>query len=172
MPAPHAANGLEWLTVLVVDDNRHFRNVVRNLLRLLKVNEVVEASTVPAASEILKTDPIDLVLTGLVMKPVDGIKLVKWMRQSEGANFQALPVIGMTLHTNLETIVKARDAGISEILAKPLSAQQLERHIKVVLNVNRDFIRDNTFVGPDRRRHIGQLHHGAERREAEPIGKT
>ena len=158
-----ADTSLEGLSVLVVDGNRHFRSVIRNLLHAMQVERVVEAIDVRAALEILKTEPVDLVLTCLVMEPINGVKLIEWIRGAKGANFQALPIVGMTAHSELETILKARDAGINGVLVKPLSAQQLERHIKEALKGTRPFIRAKSFTGPDRR-HKDNPYMGPERR--------
>lgn len=172
MQSPFEETGLEELGVLIVDDNRHFRKVARNLLRALKISRIYEAEDARSALDALKSDAIDLIMTGLVMKPVSGIKLAEGIRKSEGKPYQKMPIIGMTLYSSFETIVKARDAGVNEILAKPLSARQLERHIRALIKDSRDFVKGGSFVGPDRRRHKGMRYEGPERRADEPIGKS
>jgi hypothetical protein len=46
----------------------------------------------------------------------------------------------------------ARDAGVTEILAKPITAQNLMLRIAEVVDKPRAFVRCETYFGPDRRR--------------------
>jgi hypothetical protein len=58
----------------------------------------------------------------------------------------------------------ARDAGVTEFLAKPISAKALYQRILNVVASPRPFIRTKTYFGPDRRRNTSNAYIGAERR--------
>jgi two-component system chemotaxis response regulator CheY len=58
----------------------------------------------------------------------------------------------------------ARDAGITEFLAKPVSATLIYRRIAAMVENPRDFVETGSFFGPDRRRRAAGPK-GAERRK-------
>jgi two-component system, chemotaxis family, chemotaxis protein CheY len=82
----------------------------------------------------------------------------------------------LTGHSERKRVMDARDAGITEFLAKSISAKALhERIVNVVANP-RAFIKTGTSFGPDRRRGVSASYSGPERRKdgsrAEVIRQT
>jgi hypothetical protein len=68
-------------------------------------------------------------------------------------------------HSEKRRVVEARDAGVTEFLAKPIAAKSLyERILSVVLNP-RSFIQTKSYFGPDRRRNVHSNYAGPERRK-------
>lgn len=53
-------------------------------------------------------------------------------------------------------VEEARDAGVTEFLVKPFTANDLAKRIAHVINKPRDFIETQDFFGPDRRRRSPQ----------------
>jgi DNA-binding response OmpR family regulator len=73
----------------------------------------------------------------------------------------------LTGHSEKKRVLEARDAGVTEFLAKPISAKALyQRILNVVVNP-RPFIKTKTFFGPDRRRNHSSSYVGPERRKGE-----
>lgn len=140
------------LTVLIVDDSQHFRRILRLVLRNLGVLKVVEAMDGAAAFECLKTDLVDIIITDLEMAPVDGISFTRQVRNIEISPQPFVPIIMLTGHTQREWIVEARDAGVSELLAKPLTPLSLKRRIESVVKNPRSFVQIGQQCLPDRRR--------------------
>ena len=71
----------------------------------------------------------------------------------------------VTGHTEVRRVKYARDVGVNEFLAKPLSAKELYQKIISVIDHPRPFIRTKTFFGPDRRRkNVGPPRKVEERR--------
>jgi DNA-binding response OmpR family regulator len=73
----------------------------------------------------------------------------------------------ITALTERHNIEAARDAGVSELLAKPVSSDALFKRIVNMLDNPRPFIRVGDYFGPDRRRHYSEFL-GEERRSKEP----
>jgi DNA-binding response OmpR family regulator len=97
------------------------------------------------------------------------------MIRQPGANANPyVPIIMLTGHSEKKRVVSARDAGITEFLAKPISAKALyERILNVVANP-RPFIKTKSYFGPDRRRNSNPNYVGPERRKggkADVIGR-
>jgi DNA-binding response OmpR family regulator len=58
----------------------------------------------------------------------------------------------LTGHSEKKRVIAARDAGVTEFLAKPISAKGLYQRILNVVANPRPFIKTKTYFGPDRRR--------------------
>jgi DNA-binding response OmpR family regulator len=71
----------------------------------------------------------------------------------------------LTGHTEKQRVTAARDAGITEFLAKPISAKALYQRIVNVVANPRPFIKTKTYFGPDRRRAVSNSYVGPERRK-------
>lgn len=99
------------------------------------------------------------------MEPDDGLHLVKWVRTSPDSPDNFLPIIMVTGHTEKARITEARDAGINEFMAKPVSAKALYRRLVSVIEHPRQFVRTKTYFGPDRRRKVEPFE-GPDRRAA------
>ncbi len=145
---------LQNLSFLVVDDNAHMRSLLRTILSALgaKKDNILEAVSGEEAFEVLRTGTVDLCITDWKMEPVSGIDFVKRLRLSEDSPNPFLPVILLTGHTELKRVLIARDAGVNEFLAKPISPKELYVKIRSIIENPRPFIRTETYFGPDRRR--------------------
>lgn len=140
------------LSVMIVDDNRNMRVLVRDLLAMMGVRNVVEAGHGAEACELLKGFHPDIVLTDGAMDPVDGFELTRRIRAGEVGNNPAIPIIMISENTQVAFITRARDAGVTEFLAKPVSGQALRSRLAAAVVKPRGFVRVDGFVGPDRRR--------------------
>jgi DNA-binding response OmpR family regulator len=76
-----------------------------------------------------------------------------------------VPIIMLTGHTERTRVTAARDAGITEFLAKPISAKGLYQRVFSVVAHPRPFIKTATYFGPDRRRSTSSNYSGPERRK-------
>ena len=147
------------LRFLVIDDNTHMRRILRTLLHGFGAREVYEAEDGAAGLEAFTHYLPDIVITDWAMPIFDGLELMQMIRQP-GANANPyVAIIMLTGHSEKKRVTAARDAGVTEFLAKPISAKGLyQRIINVVANP-RPFIKTKTYFGPDRRRNINfELH--------------
>lgn len=153
------------LRFVVIDDNAHMRRIVRTLLHGFGAREVHEAEDGATGLEAFTNTMPDIVITDWAMPIFDGIELTQMIRQP-GANANPfVPVIMLTGHSEKTRIIAARDAGVTEFLAKPLSARALyQRILNVVVNP-RPFVRTKDYFGPDRRRNANPTYSGQERRK-------
>ena len=95
----------------------------------------------------------------------DGLELVQMIRQPGGNANPYIPIIMLTGHSEKHRVMRARDAGITEFLAKPISATALYERILNLIANPRPFIRTKTYFGPDRRRNAAASYIGPERRK-------
>jgi two-component system, chemotaxis family, chemotaxis protein CheY len=153
------------LRFLVIDDNAHMRRILRTLLHSFGTREVYEAEDGAAGLEAFTHYTPDIVLTDWTMPIFDGLELAQMIRQP-GANANPyVPIIMLTGHAEKKRVVGARDAGITEFLAKPISAKALYQRVFNVVANPRPFIKTKTYFGPDRRRNVNLSYVGPERRK-------
>ncbi len=153
------------LRFLIIEDNAHMRRILRTLLHGFGAREVYEAEDGAAGLEAFTHYIPDIVITDWAMPIFDGLELTQMIRQP-GANANPyVPIIMLTGHSEKKRVVAARDAGITEFLAKPISAKALyQRILNTVLNP-RPFIKTKNYFGPDRRRSVNPNYVGPERRK-------
>ena len=105
-----------------------------------------------------------MILTDLSMKPVDGIAFTREVRLSHDSPNPYVPIMMITGHTERQKVEAARDAGITEFLAKPVTAQGLFLRIAEIVERPRPFVRCAEYFGPDRRRRADERYPGPWRR--------
>ncbi|MCC6946459.1 MAG: response regulator [Bradyrhizobiaceae bacterium] len=160
------------LRFLIVDDNAHMRRIVRQLLHGFGSREIYEAEDGAAGLEGFSAHNPDIVITDWAMPIFDGIELTKTIRQPGGNANPYIPIIMLSGHSEKRRVMEARDAGVTEFLAKPIAAKALyERILSVVLNP-RPFIQTKDYFGPDRRRNVMSNYAGPERRKGADGGKV
>jgi two-component system chemotaxis response regulator CheY len=156
------------LRVLVVDDNPQFHRVFNAILRGVGVDDIRVALSVEAAlREICDVRP-DIVFLDWCMEPLNGLDLVRLIRNAESGPDAVIPIVMLTGYAEAHRVKAARDAGVTEFLVKPVSMQSVAARIDEILYRPRAFIRAPTFVGPDRRRRICD-HASVERRAAKEL---
>jgi two-component system chemotaxis response regulator CheY len=157
--------GFENLRALIVEDNAHMRSLLRALLNSIGVKDIAEASNGQAAIETLRERKSDLVLTDLAMKPMDGLDFARYVRTHEHSPNPFVPIIMISGHTERYRVEAARDAGVTEFLAKPITAQTLFSRIGEIVERPRAFVRCGDYFGPDRRRRQVEDYAGPRRRK-------
>ncbi len=140
--------------VLIVDDSKHICRLVATMLRSYGCKNLVEAKTAQQALDILNRQHIDIALVDWMLdeRAHTGLDLIRQIRRSPHENLTYLPIIMMTGHTERDNIERARDAGMTEFLAKPFTAKNLHSRLVALIEQPRPFVKTRSFFGPDRRR--------------------
>ncbi|HYD31255.1 MAG TPA: response regulator, partial [Azospirillaceae bacterium] len=143
---------LERLNFLVVDDNKHMRALVKTILHALGAKSVLEAADGADAFKELRHFPADIIICDWNMSPLDGLDFVRLVRTGKDSPNPFAAIIMLTGHTEMHRVIEARDAGVHEFLAKPISAKGLYSRVRSIIERPRAFVRTPTYFGPDRRR--------------------
>ncbi len=152
------------LRILIVDDHTFLCGVLADLMRGLGAYHSQTASDGGAAIQKIPTFKPDLIITDLCMKPMNGIELSKWIRLSPDSPDREIPIIMVTGEADMDAIRKARDMGVNEFVAKPVVPKQILARLQSVLLEPREFIREQSYFGPDRRRRDDPAYTGSMRR--------
>ncbi|MFP4071046.1 MAG: chemotaxis response regulator CheY [Desulfovibrionales bacterium] len=115
------------MRVLVVDDFSTMRRIIKNILRQLGLNNIVEADDGTTAWEVLNKDNIDFVISDWNMPKMTGIELLRKVRKSE--EFGDLPFLMVTAEAQQENIIEAVQAKVSNYIVKPFTAETLGQKI-------------------------------------------
>ena len=157
---------LAKLKVQVVDDNQHMIRIVKTILRGFGIKDSIDAQNADDALDLLRSQPVDLILLDYAMDLVDGCQLTRMIRTGPESSHTFAPIIMLTAYAERSKVEAARDAGVTEFCAKPVTASELYRKVCVVINAPRSFIRTPIYFGPDRRRRNNDSYGGKERRES------
>lgn len=120
-------------SVLIVDDEP----MARTLLRLMLVRagfNVSEAEDGFDALEKVEASQPDIILLDVMMPGMDGFSVCEALRQREET--ATLPIIMLSAKTDLDSINKGLRVGATKYLTKPISPEELSRHVNDVLDVN------------------------------------
>ncbi len=146
----------EKLSMLVVEDTAPMLKLLVSVLEALGIRNIQTANNGEAAYRAFLQNNHDIVLSDWQMSPVDGIALTRLIRKDIQSPNKMVPVVLITGYSAWSRVEEARDAGVTEFLVKPFTANDLAKRIAHVINKPRDFIETQDFFGPDRRRRSPQ----------------
>ena len=147
------------LGVFIVEDNNYVRETLESLLRHFRIGRIAVASNGEEAIDYMKTlgsassiIAPDIVMSDLVMTPINGLLFLRWMRTAKESSNRMIPYIMLSGAADGAYVNSARDLGATEFLAKPFSAASVYRHLVKVIEAPRQFVTTTKYFGPDRRR--------------------
>jgi diguanylate cyclase (GGDEF)-like protein len=123
-----SAGGIDGaLRILVVDDDRSMRSLLRAMLEQAgyEVHEAVNGHE--GFEKALEVRP-HIVLTDWVMPEMDGVELTRALRQTKLG--RALYILILTVLETEEKLVEAFDAGVDDFMNKPLKARVLGARLR------------------------------------------
>ena len=112
------------LPILVVEDDPNLREAVCDTLELAG-QSVISAPGGVEALKLLEMQPVGLVVSDVRMMPMDGIALLKEVRN----RFPHLPVVLMTAFADVDRAVEAMRSGACDFLLKPFEPKALLEHV-------------------------------------------
>ena len=120
-PAPDMAK--RTVTILVVDDEKPILKIVPRVLKK-EGREFKAVDNAEEALELVRAGGIDLVVTDLVMPNMDGLQLLRAIKQEDSGNSPEVIIISGSL---MEASVNAiRDAGAFGFVNKPFDTAELK----------------------------------------------
>ncbi|WPZ35641.1 response regulator [Thalassobaculum sp. OXR-137] len=140
------------VSFLIVDQNKLSTQLIRDILAMLEVTRVRSVTSVARARNVLRGEPVDIIITEYHMEPENGIDLIDWLRTSTDSPDRMIPIIMLTANSEEEYVMRARDRGVTEFLAKPFNVEGLYRRLVSVIARPRAFVNIDNYFGPDRRR--------------------
>jgi DNA-binding response OmpR family regulator len=114
--------------LLIVEDDELLRDGLCAQL-VHAGHSVCSASDGVQAQALLETTRVDAVILDLGLPRLDGISVLRWIRQ----RFSALPVLVLTARDGVEDRVQGLNAGADDYLTKPFSVAELVARLQALL---------------------------------------
>jgi two-component system chemotaxis response regulator CheY len=116
--------------ILLVDDSRTIRNIQKNVLKQLGHTDVAEAEDGVKALASFNEDTPDLMLVDWNMPNMDGITLIRKIREIN----KTIPMIMCTTEAEKTRVLEAVKAGVNNYIVKPFTVESLGEKIAQTLS--------------------------------------
>lgn len=121
------------LRVLVIDDHRSMRSIIRNLLHKVGIENIAEAENGKVALAYLRTPDTefpDVIICDLHMDEMDGMQFCNIVRSDKNLRNHHVPILMLTGDLDQLLHEVSKQVGAMEVLTKPITAEELGRHIE------------------------------------------
>jgi len=147
-------NELGKLKILIVDGNVFVAKTLFYILEAFGVAKIITCHSLDEAEKIYFSYSLDCIFIDFMTGSRVGLEYIKKIRSEKSTkNPSSIPIILNTGYTDIDTIIMARDSGVSEVIGKPFSAAQVLLKLGRAIKNKRTFINVDEYVGPNRRRH-------------------
>ena len=143
---------LKSLKVLIVDDEREMRLVLRGLLINIGITSVIEARDAPNGLEKLCAVVPDIVVLALEMPGMSGFDFVRTVRSPNSFPVPDVPIIMLTAHGERWRVEQGVRLGINEFLLKPVSSKAVLARITAIVMMPRRCVQKGKYYGPEPRK--------------------
>lgn len=119
--------------ILVADDDRVVRRIVVTKLSGLGY-DVTDVEDGQEALEVLEGGQVpNLLITDSLMPRMNGLQLVRALRQNSSPDLATLPIIMLTSRQGEQDIIEGLEAGVDDYVIKPFSPDELAARVRTVL---------------------------------------
>ena len=119
-------------TVLVVDDSRIMRNIVKNIFADLKIPcQFLEAGEGKKAFHLLETNKIDIVFLDWNMPEMDGLEFLKKARAMPA--YKDLPIFMVTSESAKYNVLAALKSGATDYIVKPINERLFKEKVSEIM---------------------------------------
>lgn len=108
--------------ILLVDDNIEMLDYLKGILQ--SKYQIITATNGKIALDIMKTQPVDIVLSDVMMPEMDGLQLCKLVKRNIQTSH--IPVILLSAKSSLEDQTSGIDIGADDYIGKPFSTSLLK----------------------------------------------
>tara|TARA_R100001129_G_scaffold176573_1_gene150674 strand:- start:5362 stop:5880 length:519 start_codon:yes stop_codon:yes gene_type:complete len=140
------------LSVVVGDSQDFFLHQTRRTLAQLGVRDMHLARDGAEALGLVRTQEPHLAIIDWDLKAIPGVEFTAFLRRAEGSPSPNLPIIMTMASVDRMKISRAMNAGVNEILIKPVTADALLRRIvSAIAAQHKPQVAAGAYIGPDRR---------------------
>ena len=115
------------MRMLIVEDEKDLCNILKK--RLQKDYTIDVCMDGEIAKDYLNTYTYDIILLDIMLPKIDGITLLKWLRNQK----KTTPVLLLTAKSSIEERVNGLDSGADDYLIKPFAFEELQARLRVLL---------------------------------------
>lgn len=148
---PNAHSALAETHILIVEDSALMRDLLYTCLKAFDVPKVVAVETPMECLDELQNQFFDALIIDWRLRGHDGLDLIRQIRREMPDPLCRVPIVLCTGYSEMARVMEARDAGIHEMLCKPVAPKALYSKLKAALSCDRLFMTTESYIGPERR---------------------
>ena len=118
------------IKILVVDDFKTMRKIIKNILTQLGFKNIIEADDGTTALELLKKQKVDLIISDWNMPKMNGLELLKTVRSDD--NLKDIRFIMVTAEAQKENVIEAIKHGVNQYVVKPFTPKTLKEKLEKI----------------------------------------
>ena len=103
---------------------------------------------------------------------MDGYEFLTWLRQQHTNKNCFAPMIMLSGHASMSSVMKSRDSGANITIAKPVTPKVLLQRIRWIIDDARPFVSCATYRGPDRRNKTAYPNPGRRKDDATELNPS
>lgn len=115
------------IRILIVDDNLMVRKLIRNIFAQDDY-DIEEAENGLEGLELIRRNPVDLVITDIIMPKMEGIELIMHLRR----DFPKIKIIAIS-GGKPYYLYMAKKLGIEKVFTKPLNLHEFLKAVKKII---------------------------------------
>ena len=117
--------------VLVVDDSRIMRNIVKNTFTELGIPcTYLEAENGKTALRLLEENKVNIIFLDWNMPEMDGLEFLKKIKSMP--DYQNIPIIMVTSEAAKYNVIEALDAGATDYIIKPIQEKTFRQKVSAI----------------------------------------
>ncbi|MBA3008883.1 MAG: response regulator [Proteobacteria bacterium] len=118
--------------VLIVDDSRFMRSLLRKTLTHLGYDHIVEAIDGKDALDALMEHPVNLIISDLDMPKVNGLELLRAVMNH--SSLKRIPFLVLTPDMSDKMFAEAMKTGAADFLLTPFTSEQMTVKVNAIRN--------------------------------------
>lgn len=115
----------DFLSILIVEDNRELRSLLRNILS--KKYTILEAANGEEGLKLASEAIPDMIISDVMMPVMDGLEMIKRIKENKDICY--VPIILLSAKASLDDRITALEQGIDDYITKPFSSSYLKARI-------------------------------------------
>lgn len=115
--------------ILIAEDNPNLRQVLVNIIKKIGYENILEAENGEIAWQFIQRGGVEMVLTDWAMPELDGMQLLKKIRNSKAPTCE-IPFLMITAADTKNAIMSAGKSGVDAYVIKPFSVSTVVEKIK------------------------------------------
>ncbi|MCP4125710.1 MAG: response regulator [Gammaproteobacteria bacterium] len=123
---------MQELMILVVDDMRSMRAIVKGVLQDMGFNQIMEAGDGHEALSVLRGRKVDLVVCDVEMPKMSGIELLDEVDKDE--KLDSIPFIMLTAMNQRDKVQEILKHEVFDFVLKPINPKMLEDRVQAFLD--------------------------------------
>jgi two-component system chemotaxis response regulator CheY len=115
--------------ILIVDDSSTMRKIIARSLRQagFDIGEILEAGNGHAAIQVLRSTPVQMILTDINMPVMDGLAFIEQVRANTA--WDRIPIVVITTEGAEAMTKEAVKRGANNLVKKPFTPEQIKEKL-------------------------------------------